>query len=121
MGVGTPLRHFERLVALALAQHKMRFRPGQPRIGASDTDSDEDYSPSPDMAVSSLLERCQLFAEEGGLLLGGAIAKGEPLNQVRKVTKCCVAQCLASHTHIQFVYDFCRCGTPLSALLLVTL
>ena len=71
------------------------------------------------MVVPPILERCQLFAEEGGLLLGGAIAKGEPLNQVRKVTKCCVAQCLASHTHIQFVYDFCRCGTPLSALLFV--
>ena len=116
VGIGTPVWHFERLVVLALSPHKVRFRIGQPRIGDSDTDSDEDYSPSPDVAVSSLLERCQLFAEEGGLPPGGAIAKGQALNQVRKMTKYCVGQRLASHTQLQFVYDFCCCATPFSAL-----
>ena len=117
---GTRVRHFERLVVLALAPHKVRIRPDHTLIPAGpktcESDSEEEYSPSPEMAVSSLLERCQLLAEEGGVLPGGAIAQGTYLKQVREVTKSCVAQRLASHTQLQFVYDVCRCGTPFSAL-----
>ena len=111
---GDPVRHFERLVVLKFAGHKVRFRA--PQVGRHDwatSDSDdEEYSPTPRVAVTALLERCQLN-EEDGVLPGGCIPKHASM---ARAVKAYVVGQLSSHSKLQFVYDFCKCDTPFAAL-----
>ena len=113
---GNPVRHFERLAVLKYASHKVRFHAPPVRMNdwaASDSD-DEEYCPTPRVAVVALLEKCNLHEEENGPLIpGGYIAKNASLMQA--ATDCVVAQ-LQSHSKLHFVYDFCKCDTPFGSL-----
>ena len=108
----TPVRHFERLVVLKFASHRVRLHTHTGHECAA-SDSDEEYTTAPQAAVTSLLEVCQLHEEEDGVLPGGCIPKHASM---ARAAKAYVVGQLSSQSKLQFVYDFCKCDTPFAAL-----
>ena len=115
-----PIRHFERLTVLKYAPHKIRPRIHALRGCDTESDSDEEYSPVPQVAVAALLEKCQLHEDDDGVpLRGGFIAKCTSLKHEQLTAKHCVLAHLQSTSRLHFVYDFCKCESPFTSLMFV--
>ena len=113
---GEPVRHFERLLVLKYAAHKIRTHAQPVSVCDTESDSDcEEYSPVPHVAVTTLLEKCQAH-EDDTPLPGGFVAKGAGIGQSQLTAKLCVAAHLPSQSHLHFVYDFCTVETPFASL-----